>query len=1215
MQTIRLTTSETRAAVRARYTVDEAEAVRDLADRLGLAPDRRKAVTDEAEKLIQRVRDNTNPTMMEAFLDEYGLSTDEGVGLMCLAEALLRVPDAETIDDLIEDKIAPSDWSAHLGHSFSPLVNASTWALMLTGRVLDSDPSRPAAGARRLIKRLGEPVVRAAVGQSMKILGQQFVLGQTIEEGIKRAEKLRVKGYTYSFDMLGEGARTEADARGFFDSYAHAIEEIAKIAKGDVRDNPGISVKLSALSPRYLTTHRKAIEDEVIPRCLKLAQMAAKATVGFNIDAEEQDRLDVSLDVVDAVLSDESLRGWDGFGVVVQAYDKRAPQVLQHFYELAKQLDRKIMVRLVKGAYWDTEIKLAQELGAESFPVFTRKVNTDVSYMSCARMLLDMRDRIYPQFATHNAHTCAAVLEMAGNQRDSFEFQRLHGMGESLHGIVKQQAGTRCRIYAPCGPHKDLLAYLVRRLLENGANSSFVNQIVNEEIPPAVIAADPVDRALSTEPTQNPGIRLPRDLFKPDRVNSRGCRIEEPASVLPLIEARDRFADTQWTARPVLAGDAAPEGPAHDVISPADGSVVGQAHDATSAEVAHALDAAQGGFEEWSQTPVATRAATLRRIADLYEENMAEFCAIATREAGKILLDGVAEVREAVDFLRYYANEAERLESEEPGKALGVFVCISPWNFPLAIFTGQIAAALAAGNAVLAKPAEQTAIIATRAAGMFREAGVPAAAFQLLPGDGPTVGGPLTSDPRIAGVCFTGSGETARLIHKALAANAAADAVLIAETGGLNAMIVDSTALPEQAVDDIIASSLQSAGQRCSALRLLYVQEDTRDRLVEMLKGAMDALVTGDPWSLDTDVAPVIDAEAQADIAGYIDAQEKKGRLLKRLDAPQDGTFVGAALVEVDGIQDLEREVFGPVLHVATFKAQDIDKTVDAINDRGFGLTFGLHTRIDDRVQHIVDRIHVGNIYVNRNQIGAIVGSQPFGGEGLSGTGPKAGGPHYVNRFRRTELPSDHPAPEGEAVSADQIRAALAGLDPTAWSARIDRVQVLRRALEGKGASVRRAVNAAASFDSGPINLPGPTGESNRMIMPPKGPALCLGPEIETALAQAAQALAAGCAALIVAPGAKAAIAQLVKAGAPVAGLDGTVPPETLAKAQGVVTVAAAGDSDWTRALRQALAGRDGRIVLLETAVICPERYFAERHICIDTTAAGGNTSLLAAEA
>ena len=1211
-QEFQIAEAETRSAIREAYTADEADVVRALNKELGLEASRRNAISSEAAGIITRVRNESDPTMMEAFLDEYGLSTEEGVGLMCLAEALLRVPDAETIDDLIEDKIAPSDWSAHLGHSSSPMVNASTWALMLTGRVLKDDPSKPAARARRLIKRLGEPVVRRAVGQAMKIMGQQFVLGESIEEGLKKAEGQRKKGYTYSYDMLGEAARTDADAQAFFASYAHAIERIGDAARGDIRDNPGISVKLSALSPRYQSTHRKAVAEQVVPRCLELARMAAKAKVGFNIDAEEQDRLDLSLDVIEAVLSDESLKGWDGFGVVVQAYGKRAPQVLRHLYSLAERLDRKIMVRLVKGAYWDTEIKLAQELGVENFPVFTRKVNTDVSYMACAKMLLDMRDRIYPQFATHNAHTCATVLELAGNDRDSFEFQRLHGMGESLHQIVKTSAGTRCRIYAPCGPHKDLLAYLVRRLLENGANSSFVNQIVDEDISAEKIAVDPVAAALANDPIQNPDIRLPGDLFAPRRRNSRGFRIEEPASVGPLLAAREAFADHKWTGRPVTADGDAPEGGAKHVLSPADNSVVGTVHEATEAEVKRAQDAAHAGFEEWSKTPVSKRADILRRIADLYEENTAELCAIAAREAGKILLDGVAEVREAVDFLRYYAAEAERLEDAEPGEGRGVFVCISPWNFPLAIFTGQIAAALAAGNAVLAKPAEQTSLIATRAAEMFREAGVPKAAFQFLPGDGPTVGGPLTSDPRIAGVCFTGSTETAQRINRTMSENAGPDAVLIAETGGLNAMIMDSTALPEQAVDDIVASSFQSAGQRCSALRMLYVQEDIRDRVVEMIEGAMDALVTGDPWSVDTDVAPVIDADAKTDISGYVDKQKKMGRVLKQIDAPGNGQYVGAALVELNGIEELEREVFGPVLHVATFKANELDNTIDAINGKGFGLTFGLHTRIDDRVQHVVDRIEVGNTYVNRNQIGAIVGSQPFGGEGLSGTGPKAGGPNYVNRFRRTEAPTEHAAPEAAPVSASEIADALTGADATGWAARMDRVPVLRRATEGEGGVVRRAVNAAAAFDNGPFDLPGPTGESNRLSMPPKGAVLCLGPETDTALAQAAQALAAGCPAIVVAPGATEAVKPLQKAGAPVKAFDGTVAAEDLKTIDGLITVAAAGATDWTRSLRVALAARDGRIVQLETDVIAPARYYAERHVCIDTTAAGGNASLLA---
>jgi RHH-type proline utilization regulon transcriptional repressor/proline dehydrogenase/delta 1-pyrroline-5-carboxylate dehydrogenase len=640
--------------------------------------------------------------------------------------------------------------------------------------------------------------------------------------------------------------------------------------------------------------------------------------------------------------------------------------------------------------------------------------------------------------------------------------------------------------------------------------------------------------------------------------------------------------------------------------------VVGKVHEATADEVAAALDAAEEGFRDWSARPAAERAEVLRRTADLYEEHIAELTVITTREAGKMMFDGIAEVREAVDFLRYYANEGERLEAEEPGCARGIFVCISPWNFPLAITTGQIAAALVAGNAVLAKPAEQTPLIAARAVELMREAGLPEAALQLLPGDGPTVGGPLTSDPRIAGVCFTGSTPVAQIIHKTLAQNAGPDAVLIAETGGLNVMIVDSTALTEQAVRDILISSFQSAGQRCSALRMLYVQEEARDRLLNMLDGAMDALTIGDPWNTDTDVSPVIDAEAQADISAYVAAQEKAGKVLKKLPAPDVGTFVTPAVVEVGGIEDLEREIFGPVLHVASFKARDIDKVVDAINDRGYGLTFGLHTRIDDRVQQIVERLHVGNVYVNRNQIGAIVGSQPFGGEGLSGTGPKAGGPLYVTRFRRTATVEHHDAPKESAVTLGDLQSALDGLDARNWAARRDRVEVLRKALSGKSGLVRKALNETAALDMTPQTLPGPTGESNRLSLYPKGPVLCLGPTLEIALAQAAQALGAGCAAVLVAPDAKQSVRPLIDAGAPVAALDGSVPAELLSAVKGIAAVAAAGASDWTRELRIALARRDGAIVPLETQTISPERYVVERHVCIDTTAAGGNASLLA---
>lgn len=1204
-----------RARVRANYKADEAELIKSLAEHIKLSKDGRAKAAATGAEYVKRVRKEKSPSMMESFLAEYGLSTAEGVGLMCLAEALLRVPDAETIDDLIEDKVAPSNWGAHLGHSASPLVNASTWALMLTGKVLDDDPKSPARALRGLVKRLGEPVVRTAVGQSMKILGRQFVLGQTIEEGMKNARELEKKGYTYSYDMLGEAARTDEDAQRYHKAYAKAITAIAKQAKGDVRSSPGISVKLSALHPRYEYTHRETVMSELVPRALDLAKQAAKANIGFNIDAEEQDRLDLSLDVIESMLSDPALKGWDGFGVVVQAYGRRAAPVIETLYDMAERFDRKIMVRLVKGAYWDTEIKLAQEMGVERFPVYTRKNNTDVSYMACAQMLMDRRDRIYPQFATHNAHTCAVVAAMAGNRKDSFEFQRLHGMGESLHEIIKQSEGSRCRIYAPVGAHQDLLAYLVRRLLENGANSSFVNQIVDPNIPAETISADPVTEMekLGGE-IANPMIRQPSELFAPDRRNSKGFRINEPASILPLIAAREAFADKTWDAGPMIAGKVTSKGKKHEVMSPADSKrPVGTVLEASSEHVSAALDAAQAGFEEWSARSVAERAQVLRKVSDLYEENVAELTAIATREAGKTLLDGIAEVREAVDFLRYYADEAERLEEEDPGNPRGVFVCISPWNFPLAIFTGQIAAALAVGNAVIAKPAEQTPLIAARAVQLMREAGLPESALQLLPGDGPTVGGPLTSDPRIAGVCFTGSTEVAQIIHKALARNAGPDAVLIAETGGLNAMIVDSTALPEQAVRDILISSFQSAGQRCSALRILYVQEDVHDRLMHMLSGALDALVIGDPWRQDVDVSPVIDSEAQKDIMAYIDGHKKRGTLVKVLPAPEGGTYVTPAIVKVKGIAEMEREIFGPVLHVATFKAKDIDKVVDQINDRQYGLTFGLHTRIDDRVEQIVERIHVGNTYVNRNQIGAIVGSQPFGGEGLSGTGPKAGGPLYLTRFRRVGKVESHATPKGSGVGESELQNALASIDTRNWSARSDRVNALRNALGSKQGTVRKALTETAAFDMSPQTLPGPTGESNRLRTFPRGNVLCLGPTPEIAMAQAIQALGAGCGVVIAMPGAKAVAQALAGAAAPVAALDGCVLPETLKTLQGFALVAAAGKSDWTRDLRVALSDRSGPIVPLVTESVAPERYVLERHLCIDTTAAGGNASLLAA--
>ncbi|TNF63426.1 MAG: bifunctional proline dehydrogenase/L-glutamate gamma-semialdehyde dehydrogenase PutA, partial [Rhodobacteraceae bacterium] len=953
-----------RDRIRSQTLAPDATILDRLIAEAGPDDDLRARAVVRATDLVRAIRADDDPGLMEVFLAEYGLSTKEGVALMCLAEALLRVPDADTIDALIEDKIAPSAWGSHLGRSSSPLVNASTWALMLTGKVLQ-DGEGMASVLKGAVKRLGEPVIRAAVGRAMKELGAQFVLGETIDEALKRGRRKETQGYTFSYDMLGEAAMTMHDADAFFAAYARAIERLAPECRSDdIRDNPGISIKLSALHPRYEVAQRDRVMTELVGRTLTLAQAAKKARMGLNIDAEEADRLDLSLDVIEAVLSDPSLAGWDGFGVVVQAYGKRAAPVLDWLHALAESLDRRIMVRLVKGAYWDTEIKRAQVEGLDGFPVFARKAATDVSYLCCARKLLGMTDRIYPQFATHNAHTVAAVIEMAEDPR-AFEFQRLHGMGASLHDKVIAGNATRCRIYAPVGAHRDLLAYLVRRLLENGANSSFVNQIVNAAIPPETVAADPFAALGATHRT----VRAPADLYAPERRNSRGFDLRDPRD-LDLIEtARDPFHAHTWTAAPIIAGKATGKstgGTDHEVTNPAlPGDKVGRVTPAAPRDVETALAAAA----RWDAPP-ADRAATLTRASDLYEENFGEIFALLTREAGKTPRDAIAELREAVDFLRYYAARAD-----QPAPARGVFACISPWNFPLAIFTGQIAAALAAGNGVIAKPAEATPLIATLAVRLLHKAGVPATALQLLPGEGPVVGAAITSDPRIAGVCFTGSTATAQRINRAMAEHLAPTAPLIAETGGLNAMIVDSTALPEQAVRDILTSAFQSAGQRCSALRMLYLQDDVADGVLRMLFGAMDELALGDPWEMSTDIGPVIDARARGDIQGHIEAARARGRVLKEMRRPGKGHFIAPTVIGVDGIGDLTREVFGPVLHVARFKADQLDRVIDAINRTGYGLTFGMHSRIDDRVDHVTSRLSVGNMYINRNQIGAIVGS------------------------------------------------------------------------------------------------------------------------------------------------------------------------------------------------------------------------------------------------
>ena len=1009
------------AALAAHYRADETAVVERLLAELELPSAALDRIAARARGLVAEVRRRrVGRGGLDAFLHEYALSSQEGVVLMCLAEALLRIPDVDTADRLIRDKLRLADWERHLGKSESIFVNASTWALMLTGRVVrlgDHHERDLGAVFGRLVARSGEPVIRQAMMQAMRILGGQFVMGRTIQEALERAKAEEALGYRHSYDMLGEAARTAPDAARYLESYDRAIAAlgVAAAGRGPIMA-PEISVKLSALHPRYELAQRERVLKELVPRVLGLAQHARAVGIGLTVDAEEADRLELSLEVFAALARDATLAGWEGLGLAVQAYQKRALAAIDWLATLARAAKRRLMVRLVKGAYWDSEIKRAQERGLDGYPVFTRKVATDVSYLAAARRLLAAKDAFYPQFATHNAATLAAILEFAGKDR-GFEFQRLHGMGEALYEQVvgASTLNIPCRIYAPVGSHEDLLPYLVRRLLENGANTSFVNRIVDEAAPIDEIVADPIARLRKLAAKPHPRIPLPRQLYLPERLNSPGPDLSDPAVLEPLAQAMTAAAARGWQAAPIIGGIAR-GGPGRPVKDPADGRrVVGEVRDSEAADVEDALQRARASFPLWDETPADVRAARLERTAELYEEHMAELMALAVREAGKTLPDAVAEVREAADFCRYYGHRA-RLEFASP-QALpgptgernelslhgrGVFACISPWNFPLAIFTGQIAAALAAGNAAVAKPAEQTPLMAARAVELFHRAGIPGDALQLLPGPGDVVGAQLVADARIAGIVFTGSTETARAIARALAARPGPVIPFIAETGGQNAMIVDSSALPEQVVADVLASAFQSAGQRCSALRVLFVQEELAGKLLDMLAGAIAELVVGDPALLATDVGPVIDAEAKAMLEAHASRMVREGRLIHRAAFGGDcahGSFVAPAAFEIDGIARLEREVFGPILHVVRYKADRLDEVIDAINGTGYGLTLGVHSRIDSTIAHVARRARVGNAYVNRNMIGAVVGAQPFGGEGLSGTGPKAGGPHYLHRF------------------------------------------------------------------------------------------------------------------------------------------------------------------------------------------------------------------------
>ncbi len=1012
-----------RQRLREYHRIDEARVVDELISVARFTPAELQGIHEHATPLVQTVRDSRLKTGgIDAFLATYDLSSREGVVLMCLAEALLRIPDSATVDRLIRDKIGNTEWERRLGASHSTFVNAGTWALMLTGRIvnLDNEDRNLSGTFKRLVARAGEPVIRQAVITAMRILGKQFVMGRNIHEALERARSAEKAGYRHSYDMLGESARSSADALRYFESYSAAIAAIGDASAGrPAFEAPSISIKLSALHPRYEVAQEDRVRHELLPAIKALAVRAKARNIGFTIDAEEVDRLEISLDLIEALATDSELGGWNGLGLAVQAYQKRALPVIDWLADLAHRADRRLMVRLCKGAYWDAEIKLAQERGLADYPVFTRKVASDVSYLACARRLFADPLAFYPAFATHNAHTLAAVAEIAisSGGNDEWEYQRLHGMGEELYDQIvgDDKWGRACRVYAPVGSHEDLLAYLVRRLLENGANSSFVNRIADASLPIAALIADPVERAAALVVKRQPRIPLPRDLFGAERANSEGLDMNDKPTLADLQSAIERSARVNYVAAPLIGGKAR-RGAGKLVRSPADQrEIVGEVVEASVADVRAALAAAQAAFPAWEATPAAQRAAALARAADLMQGRLPELLALLVREGGRTQADAVSEVREAIDFCRYYGAQAQEKFSAPiplPGPTgernslslhgRGVFVCISPWNFPLAIFVGQIAAALAAGNTVVAKPAEQTPLVAALAVELLHRAGIPGDALAFLPGDG-RIGAALVAAPECAGVAFTGSTEVARLIARTLAEKDGPLVPLIAETGGQNALIADSSALPEQIVRDVVASAFNSAGQRCSALRVLFIQTDIADKVSEMLAGAMQELRIGNPADLASDVGPVIDEAARSVLQAHARWLDSFALPIHTCaldeEATRHGTFFAPRAYEIDSLSRLQREVFGPILHVIRWRAEDLDQVCESIANTGYGLTLGIHSRIDETIKRITSRLPVGNTYVNRNIIGAVVGVQPFGGEGLSGTGPKAGGPHYLYRF------------------------------------------------------------------------------------------------------------------------------------------------------------------------------------------------------------------------
>ena len=1127
-----------RQKIREFYRIDENVAVDHILPAAEVNVSARSRAWDRARKMVLQIRqDQEGNGAIDSLLNEYSLSSEEGVVLMCLAEALLRVPDKHTQDELIRDKISQGQWSTHLGASDSLFVNASSWGLLLTGSMVNYADKRKKEQfglLKKTVGRLGEPVIRKSMNYAMKIMGKQFVMGETIKAATERAATKEQQGYVYSYDMLGEGARTMPDADKYFKAYEDAITTIGEVAvasgKNDPRKVPGISIKLSAIHPRYEFSHKGRVMTEIVRKLKALCLQAKHYNIGLTVDAEESERLDISLDIIEAVFTDTDLGDWQGFGIALQAYQKRAIFVVDWLRDLTLRTNRKMMVRLVKGAYWDTEIKNAQKDGLSHFPVFTRKSSTDVSYHACANKLLEYRDTIYPQFATHNAYTAATIVELAGDDKAGFEFQCLHGMGDSLYDQIVKEESMQCRIYAPVGHHEDLLAYLVRRLLENGANSSFVNAIVDESQPVESLLEDPVEKTQRLKVKYNNQIIKPIDLYRGEgeqgRDNAKGLDLSDVHEITPLKMALDT-----WFVDHLINKNEVPEG-ANAVMNPANRSeIIGFHQHASKDDMLAMIDNADAAFSTWSKTRVTERAALLCRIGDILERHMDELIALCIKEAGKVAQDGIDEVREAVDFCRYYAARAIELSEDERLEARGVVLCISPWNFPLAIFLGQVAAAIATGNTVLAKPAEQTGLIALRAIELMKSVGLPKNVVQAVIARGSAVGNTIIPDSRIQTVMFTGSTETGTHISQTLAERGGDQVPFIAETGGQNCMIVDSTALPEQVVDDVISSGFQSAGQRCSALRVLFLQEDIADNVIAMLQGALAELHVGNPAKLSTDVGPVIDQKALDALNAHSDYMKSNGTLLYQCEFSEDVVdknghfFFAPRLYEIDDISVLKKEVFGPCVHIVRFKGNEIESVVDKINGTGFGLTMGIHTRIEHRAFELAKLSRAGNIYINRNMIGAIVGVQPFGGRGLSGTGPKAGGPNYLMR-----LVKEKSTPDENTFNATEAKlASLTGdaadkheatrmMDKANWAEKDWRLTELNtrvscvRQLLAKIANVgivddlaedlNRTLTTARSqlIDiekrlKKAQQLPGPTGESNILYLENRGNIICYADE------------------------------------------------------------------------------------------------------------------------